>query len=74
MKWIGRAARWALLAVVFVICAALFYLIAVMGNGDDTHDARQSATLAPAAWPRLRKKPRRSCWDMGALRRDCTNR
>ena len=49
MKWIGRAARWALLAVVFVICAALFYLIAVMGNGDDTHDARQSATLAPAA-------------------------
>ena len=49
MNGLGRAARWALLAVVFVSCAALFYLIAVMGNGDDTHDARQSATLAPAA-------------------------
>ena len=76
MKWIGRAGRWMLLAVVFALCAALFYLIAVMGDGDDTHDAAaQSApTLAPAAAMEdgaMPRSPRDAIWRRraGLLRR-----
>lgn len=46
MKWFRRAARWALFLVVFAVCAAMFYLIAVMGNGSE---ALPRVTLSPAA-------------------------
>lgn len=49
MKWIRRAGRWVLFAIVFALCAAMFYLIAVMGDGDADSAAQSAPTLAPAA-------------------------
>lgn len=49
MKWIRRAGRWVVFAIVFALCAAMFYLIAVMGDGDADSAAQSAPTLAPAA-------------------------
>ena len=49
MKWIRRAGRWILFAIVFALCAAMFYLIAIMGDGDADSAAQSAPALAPAA-------------------------
>lgn len=49
MKWIGRALRAILLAVMLLLCAGVFYLIAIMGDSADRDAAAVYPSLAPHA-------------------------
>lgn len=47
MRWVGHALRVVALTVVFLVCAAMFYVISIMGDGKDTQQAQEYPTLAP---------------------------
>lgn len=51
MRWLGRIVRGILLAILVLVCAALFYILVIMGDAPKTeYDASRPTATQVAVW------------------------